>query len=97
MKWLQNDNHKGPSSASSSGYQCFRGDVSKYPNSDEWLSFDALWDINKDTILSANNGNADIQRYIHDSTLQVAEESNVNPRLILAAIMQEVRFSQLTT
>lgn len=90
MNWIQKDNTKGPTSPPSSGYQCYHGDVSAYPSNDEWLSFDALWDINKDTILAANEGDADITRYIHDSTLQVAEESNVNARLILAAIMQEV-------
>lgn len=90
LKWHHAKNNEGRKSPSGDGYQCFHGDISKYPTKDEWLSFDALWDMNKDTILSSNNGNVDIQHYIRDATLQVAEESNVNPRLILSVIMQEV-------
>lgn len=79
----------GPSVPASS-YQCYDGDVANYPSVQSWLSFDALWDVNRDNILSANGGNTYLQHYIHDAILQVAGETNVNARLILALVMQEV-------
>ncbi|KAL1587997.1 hypothetical protein WHR41_03190 [Cladosporium halotolerans] len=89
LRWVQEDIHEGRTCPNAEGYQCFHGDVSSYPIIDEWLSFDTLWDINEEAILSNNNSNADIQRYVRQSILQVADDSNVSPRLILAAVMQE--------
>lgn len=74
----------------STSYQCFNGDISKYPSLDDWLSFEEMWKINAPTIASVNNGDKNIQTYIKDAITTVAKESNVNSRLILAAIMQEV-------
>lgn len=90
LRWVLDDIDESRTYPNAEGYQCFYGDVSSYPIIDEWLSFDTLWDINKEAILSDNNGNADIQRYIRQSIIRVAGESNVNPCLILAAVMQEV-------
>ena len=90
MNWFRNDKHKSPKSAHTSTYQCYQGDISRYPSSEDWLSFDALWSINSEAILTNNDGDENIRRYIHDSISQVADESNVDPRFILAAVMQEV-------
>lgn len=90
MNWFQNDKHKSPKSPRISTYQCYQGDISRYPSSEDWLSFDSLWNINSKAILTNNEGDENIRRYIHDSISQVAEESNVDSRFILAAVMQEV-------
>lgn len=90
LRWVQADIYEGRMYANAEGYQCFHGDVFHYPTIGEWLSTDTLWGINEVAILSGNNGNADIQRYVRESVLQVADESNVNPSLTLAAVMQEV-------
>lgn len=78
-----------PSSPMSFKYQCFHGQLSHYPAPKSWLSFSDLWNTNREQILSSNGGNAYIQHYIHESILAVSEESNVDPRLILALIMGE--------
>lgn len=70
-------------------YRCFGGHLKNYPSSDAWLSWDALWDLNREQILSSNGGNAYLQHYIMQAIVQVAEENNIDPRLLLVLIMQE--------
>ena len=90
LQWFQNNLEAGQNTPTGN-YQCFHGDVRRYPKIDDWLNFDALWDINQPQILSSNGGDTYIEHYIKEAVLQVAGESQVNARLILAAIMQEVR------
>lgn len=90
LSWFHGNLRAGKNQPSSS-YQCFNGDISKYPALDDWLSFEEMWNVNAPTISATNGGDADIEGYIKDAITAVAKESNVNSRLILAAIMQEVR------
>jgi hypothetical protein len=71
---------------SHNGYQCY---INNHPDSHEWLSWNHLWDINREQVLSSNGGDTYIQHYVKESILEVAEESNVDARLILAVVMQE--------
>lgn len=89
LQWFQNNLEAGQNTPAGT-YQCFHGDVRSYPKVDDWLNFDALWDTNQPQILSINGGDTYIEHYIKEAVLQVAGESQVNARLILAAIMQEV-------
>lgn len=68
------------------GYQCYG---SKYPASHEWLSWDQLWDVNREQVLSSNGGDTYIQHYIGEGILQVSSETDVDARLILAIVMQD--------
>lgn len=90
LSWFHGNLRAGKNMPSS-GYQCYNGDIEKYPGLDDWVSFDEMWKINAPTISSVNGGDAAIEGYIKDAITTVARESNVNSRLILAAIMQEVR------
>lgn len=63
----------------------YSGDASKFPPISQWLSFDDLWECDKDAC-QQNPGKADI---IRQGILQVAKESGVDERIILAVILQE--------
>lgn len=70
-------------------YSCVGPKAEDFPGKDEWLTFDQLWEINEPVIETANGGNSyndDLQAAIKD----VAADSKVDARLILAIIMQEV-------
>lgn len=80
---------------SSSSYQCFDGtDTDLSPNT--WLPFDDLWRINEPTVLSKNGGDTYIRHYIKEALHQVSSESDVDARLLLTLMMQEVRHSTIT-
>lgn len=70
-------------------YSCYGGELSNYPSVDEWLSWDALWNVNREQVLSSNGGDTYIQHYVQEAILQAERESNVDARLILAILMQE--------
>lgn len=84
---LANGNTKQPSTEQD--YRCYGGELSNYPSIEEWISWDALWDINREQILSSNGGDTYIQHYVQEAILQAERESNVDARLILAILMQE--------
>lgn len=75
---------------------CHQDRIPQYPSEDCWLPFPRLWSINSDIILSSNGGDTYIQHYVHEAILQVAAESDVDARLILALVMQEVRVTSLS-
>lgn len=77
------------SSIDSSSYQCFEGDIHKYPGMSKWISFDEMFEINRPTMDQANG--EDITEAIRDAIVDVSEESKVDARVILAVVMQEVR------
>ncbi|RAL00754.1 aquaporin-like protein, partial [Aspergillus ibericus CBS 121593] len=92
------NNSQGKSTAQNS-YTLYTGDGSTaagWPAQSEWLSFDAMWEANKDIISESceNNGwgennseteTADLKAAIQ----QVAKESKVDHRFILAVVLQE--------
>lgn len=69
-------------------YRCY---IEEYPPSREWLSWDVLWDITREQVLSSNGGDTYIQHYVGEGILQVAAESDVDSRLILAIVIQETK------
>ncbi|KAJ4293175.1 hypothetical protein N0V90_008457 [Kalmusia sp. IMI 367209] len=69
-------------------YSCAGPQPKTFPDKDQWLSFDELWEINEPVLTTANGGetyNDDLKTAI----LEVASSSKVDARLILAIIMQE--------
>ena len=88
LKWFHGNPEAG-SNAPANDYKCYNGDITKYPSLDSWLSFEDLWKVNRPSIASINDDDEYIPTYVKDAILTVAKESNVNSRLILAAIMQE--------
>lgn len=89
--WYQDDPTIGKTSPEQK-YQCFHGNVASYPKKSEWLSFNAMWDQNSGTIASKNDGDQRIVGYIREAIAQVASDSQVDARLILAVMMQEVSY-----
>ena len=86
----------GVSSVSDGNYKCYSGAASAYPSSDKWGSFDTLWTNNvpliKESCTNLGDGadpTTDQIQDMHDGILQVAGDSFVDPRFILAIIMQE--------
>lgn len=75
--------------APSNAYYCFHGDVNNYPSMDKWVSFSDMWQINRGMILQSNSH--DQARDMYFSIKNVAVQANVDARVILATIMQEVR------
>lgn len=70
-------------------YSCVGPKAEDFPGQNEWLTFDQLWELNEPVIEKANGGstyNDELQTAIKE----VASDSKVDARLILAIIMQEV-------
>lgn len=78
-----------PHQDSSSSYHCYKGDPKSYPPSSQWLPFSELWNLNRETILSANAGDTYLQHYIQSSLEKVSQEYNINPSYLLALLLQE--------
>ncbi|KAF2102773.1 hypothetical protein NA57DRAFT_71757 [Rhizodiscina lignyota] len=76
-----------PSQPGPYDYQCFSGDIEKYPDISNWLSFHELFQINKPMMLLSNS--EDIVSAIYHGIEAISKDSNVDARVILAMIMQE--------
>ena len=93
--WYSSNTTSGSSSPATS-YQCFGGILGDYPTMDKWLNFDTLWKNDKDLMIAANTpaySQADAARYIdmmHDSIVQVANDTLLDARIILAVMLEEV-------
>lgn len=87
LSWFHGNLRAGKAMPPSTGYQCFNGDIAKYPALDDWLSFNEMWKINAPAIRDVNGGDENVVDYIKDAITTVAKESSVNSRLILAAVM----------
>ncbi|OJD38865.1 glycoside hydrolase [Diplodia corticola] len=93
-------NNKDGVGAGADSYTFYRGDGSAgagWPSKDKWVSFENMWNTNKDQILAkscgyngwgADDSSAEIQA-IYDSIQTVATETKVDHRFILAIIVQE--------
>ena len=88
----------GDASVKDGNYQCFGASGTKdtFPKQDKWGTFEALWTNNvaliKTSCTNLQSGADPTQEqigYMHDGILQVAKESGVDERFILAIIMQE--------
>lgn len=90
-KWYSSDFKSGSSPGDeSSSYQCFHGDVDKYPSMNKWMSFNDMYHLNKPAMMQSQS--EDIVNHIHDAIVDVSKSSKLDARIILAIIMQEVRF-----
>lgn len=88
--------HDGTGNAGTDTYKCYYGGWENFPPSSEWVEFDAMWDYTKKAMLS---GCGDIGISPEDSEKQIGEiwnaiqqvaiNSLVDHRYILATIMQE--------
>ncbi|KAL1611956.1 hypothetical protein SLS60_000179 [Paraconiothyrium brasiliense] len=81
---------KGPVTPNdpTSVYSCVGPKAKDFPGKEGWLTFDQLWEINEPVIKTANGGD----EYIDDlqaAIKEVASDSKVDARLILAIIQQE--------
>ncbi|KAK4508807.1 hypothetical protein PRZ48_002546 [Zasmidium cellare] len=72
-----------------SSYRCYNGDPKSYPTSSQWLPYSTLWDLNRETILSANAGDVYLQHYIQVALDQVSAWHDIDPRFLLAILLQE--------
>ena len=85
-----------PGVAGSDEYKCYSGDWQEYPDKSKWVSFTKMF---KDNRAMMNSGCADLKLegdsndqidYVHNAIIEVSKASLVDPRFILAIIMQEV-------
>jgi hypothetical protein len=94
LKWYDHwsvENSNNPPQNPKAFYACTGPDMSAFPSKGKWLSFNTLWDLNKEQISIANNYNEDYIGYIQDAIKSVSQASKIDSRIILAMIMQEVR------
>ena len=79
-------------------YTMYSGDGSSgagWPTSENWLDYETMFSNNADLINSScdefgqANNSPDETQAIHDSILSVAGPTNVDPRLVLAVVIQE--------
>ena len=64
----------------------YSGPASNFPSQSLWISFDLLWNLNKDVCELNLDGMAQL---IHDDILQIASESGVDERVIFTVVLQE--------
>ncbi|KAG0651158.1 hypothetical protein D0Z07_2591 [Hyphodiscus hymeniophilus] len=79
-------------------YQLYTGDGTVqqgWPGTNQWVSFDAMWDNNQELMISSctqyNQANNQPQELVdlHDTVRSIAASSGVDERFILAIILQE--------
>jgi glucan 1,3-beta-glucosidase len=70
-------------------YYCFRRLAANYPPFSHWMGFTAMFDLNQQTSM-AQVESGPIQGDIWNAIVAVSVASKVDPRLILAIVMQEV-------
>ncbi|KZF25135.1 hypothetical protein L228DRAFT_243927 [Xylona heveae TC161] len=89
LAWYTSDANTGVSGyADPSTYQCFSGPASNFPDYPQWMDYTQMFDLNQRVSLSQLESGP-IQGNIWDAIQTVSSESMVDPRLILAVIMQE--------
>lgn len=93
------NNHDGIGAGSDS-YKMYWGDGSReagWPTQEQWVSFEDMWNANKNKILRRScgwnnwgqeNSEAEIGA-LYDAIQQIARETKVDHRFILAVVIQE--------
>jgi hypothetical protein len=72
-------------------YTCYNGPASNFPSFSSWMNFYDMFDLNQaDSMVYEESG--PLQGDLWNSIVQVAANSEVDARFILAVIMQEVSF-----
>jgi LysM repeat protein len=74
-------------STSTGGFVNYTGPASAFPSPNQWASYSTLWQQNS-TLMSYNDTPSEIS-LIGSSITTVAQESGIDPRVILCIIMQE--------
>jgi glucan 1,3-beta-glucosidase len=74
--------------SSLSTYTCHSGGASNFPEVSNWMGFQDMFDLNQATSLSVEESGP-IQGQLWNAILEVSQDSMIDPRLILAIIMQE--------
>ncbi|SMR50926.1 unnamed protein product [Zymoseptoria tritici ST99CH_1E4] len=62
-----------------------------FPPSASWLPFETLWCVNAEQILSSNGGDTYITHYIQSALLSTGFIYRLDPRLLLASMMEASR------
>jgi LysM repeat protein len=75
------------SGTSSGGFVAYSGPASNFPDPSQWATYTALWTQNS-SLMSYNDSPSEIA-LIGQSIPTVAQESGIDPRVILCIIMQE--------
>lgn len=94
----------GTGDAGKDAYKCYHGGYTGFPDKSKWVEFEAMFNNAKSFMKtscadlgSSASGKGDSDEQIGllwNSIQQVAEASLVDHRLILAIILQEVRFTK---
>ena len=77
-------------------YTCYSGGWQNFPDQSKWLSFTDMFNNNKPLMKSGCSGlgvqadTDDQVGYVYNAIMEVSKASLVEPRFILAIIMQEV-------
>jgi len=94
--YLNNGNTNDGGSATNTPYTYYSGPASNFPDPSEWVSFDAMFEANRPIMSQScgwNNWGPDnsnhLNNYIKTYIQDVARDSLVDHRIILAIIMQE--------
>lgn len=68
-------------------FQLYTGPEANYPKEDKWVSYDTLWDLNKQVCERPDNAGKGpiLKQYIKE----VADEAGMDARVVLAVILQE--------
>jgi hypothetical protein len=99
----------GVSSVSNpNSYTCYDSNSKPFPSTSDWLSFNTLWDNNKNDMTttikkSTAQGNVDVQgntadenSKLKDAIVKIAGDVKLDARVVLAIVMQEVSLRQIT-
>lgn len=84
--------------AGSDSYTCYNGGWQNFPDHSKWVSFTDMFNSNKASMKSQCSGlntTADTDDqigYVYNAIMEVSKASLVDPRYILATVMQEVCF-----
>ncbi|GAM88729.1 hypothetical protein ANO11243_067630 [Dothideomycetidae sp. 11243] len=79
-------------------YVQYSGDgtiAARWPDESEWVEFDDMWDLNTPLIAEScqqwdvYDNSDDETAWLKEAISQIAEDANVDPRFILAIVMQE--------
>ena len=72
-----------------SAYTCYSGSADKFPDMDQWASFNDLWTFQvKNALSPIGDTNQEIQA-MQQAVVSVSKTAQVDPRVILAVILQE--------
>lgn len=73
-------------------YTCFYGGPSNFPPISKWMNFEAMWSLNQRDYMNVKPQDTPaVQAAIKHAVIYISQCARVDPRVILAVMMQEVR------